>query len=393
MKEGVLKRKALALLFLLILYFALRIPSYPCNPWGDEAWYFYISKRLKWNWDPHLPFLPPLRWAFMLLMHPFTQNIWTFRTAYMIYNSLALLALYLVARDWKTLLAAGLLLDLNSILINFSTTVFTSTMGATFMALSLATLDRLWISLPLSIIAVGAWEGVLFPFFAVALVKGVRKKRYLLFLIPVALALGMALDNKLYHKPLPGWAKGPLKLETLIGLFFPVGYFLPFMLPLEEIVIAMSMPLGLIAVNLIHHTYIQSWYLVATSTTFCLYFAKVKADWRYWAVWLIGTFLTLNLLHQALGLLYGPKDCCHLMIRDFIKVKRAGIVLYGEFWAYSEYPYGDVPNKYCLNLGCLHPAARRLGYVVSSTMLHVKWLKLIFHEGECYLFKYVGRSR
>jgi len=386
-----LNKKAL-LAFLIALYFAARLPALRCNPYGDEAWYFYISKRLYWNWDPHLPFLPPIRWAFMIIMHPFTQNIWVFRSAYVAINSLGLVALYLASRSSLTFLLAGLMLVLDPVATFFTGAVFTSTLSSTFLLLSLAFESSLPVSLLFALLSVGSWEGALFPFLALSLVEGRKDKRKLLYLIPVALALATSFDNKLYRARLPGWSRGPLTLKGLELLFYPIGYFMPFLLNPATLLLAWSEALGLIAVNLIKGTALEVWYLVPAHALYLFYFSKLKMDRKVLAVGLLGLAIGLYAFKVSIPSLYGPKDCCHLKIVNYLEVAKGKAVLYHVFWAYPKYPYGEVPHKYCLTLGCLSHWAKRYGYVVTENlMLKEKWLKLIYHEGACYLFKTASR--
>ena len=125
---------------LVILSIAVLLPRYlPCNPYGDEAWYFYISKTLPWNWDPHLPFLPPIRWSFMLMFHIFAINIWIFRFAYIMINlTLFAIALSLTCNGNPTLLLLSALPLLNPVTLFFSTRVFTSVTAGSLAALSAA---------------------------------------------------------------------------------------------------------------------------------------------------------------------------------------------------------------------------------------------------------------
>jgi hypothetical protein len=366
-----------------------RFPAFRCDPYGDEAWYFYISKKVYWNWEPHLPFLPPLRWAFMLIMHPFTQNIWVFRSAYTVINALALLALYKVARDPLVLLLAGLFVVLDPAAIFFTGAVFTSTLGGTLTLLALAT-DNFWLSLFLAVLAVGSWEGVMFPFFVLALLEGRKDRKKLLYLVPVALALGMAFDNKLYHKWLPGWAKGPVTLDTLRDLFFPVGYFLPLLLSPSQLLLAWSEALGLVAVNLVHGTLIEAWYQAPAHALYAYSFARLKRSKKVLVIGLLGLLIALYGFKMAEGALYGPKECCRLLVRDYLKVAGGKVILYHTFWAYPHYPFGDVPHAACWSLKCVErkAASGEFQYVFSDgVMLKYSWLKLIYHKGPCYLFK------
>ena len=406
------KDKALLTFLSLFLYFLVRIPAFPCNPHGDEAWYYYISKNLLWNWDPHLPFLPPIRWAFMLIMHPFTQNIWTFRVAYVLLNSITIIAFYRSSRKLLAPFIASLALIFNPVHIFYSTRVITSTLSSTFMVLSLMSIDNLSVSLLFAILSVGSWEGALFPYLAIALVYGIKKKRYLLFLIPAALALATSYDNALLGARLPGWTKGGLNAIQMVLLFLlPAGAFLCLYQILRgslgDALIAYSEALGMVANNLLRGVLIEVWYTLPSQVLLLYYMSKLDLDTedvkhlklnKNGIIKLICLMaLISSMLYVLLGLkfsyslLYLKKDCCHLTISDFLKVERSKVVLYKVFWAYRDFPYDPHRSFNCYTMECLRSHIRTSLYVVSSVDLHISALRELYHEGECYLYRVIRR--
>ena len=328
-RERNLLYKFIAILISITIYLMMRVRLYPCPLWGDEAWYYHISKDLHWGWDSHLSFLPPIRWAFMIIMHPFTQNTWTFRLAYVMLNALSIVAVHIASGSLVIAFVSSLMISLNPYHIYYSFHVYTSTLSATLALLSLSTIERIYISLPLAILSVGTWEGMLFSFLAVSLGYGVKRRRYLLFLFPVLLAILTSYDNVLLGHAPPGWTKAPIKWDDVFELFsLPYGLFLLLSLrDLRDVAIAYSQGLGLIAINLINGAYPMSWYVLASQVLLSYYIVRafperretVKSKRLSNSILLIITLIsgigtTLYYLYQKMDLLYSSMTCVPMLI-------------------------------------------------------------------------------
>ncbi len=406
------KKVFLIMLFTLAIYFVVRITAYPCNPYGDEAWYYYISKTLYWNWDPHLPFLPPIRWAFMIIMHPFTQNIWTFRTAYVLLNSLTIIAIYLATNNLLSATIASLGLALNPLHTFYSVHVFTTTLSATFLVLSLST-NSLILSFVFALLSVGSWEGALFPYLILSL-YGIKERKYLIYLVPVALALATSYDNLLFHQRPPGWTNGPLTYDALAQTFLiPVGLLVALYFLLKRdfmsALLAISEGLGLVIINLVKGTMIENWYQLVSQVLITFYLARISYnDINVWelakkkfefkriliiSIALLSLISFLYVIYEnyrhSIGILYGPKDCCYYTVLDFLKVTKKKVILYDVFWAYQYYPFGEVKKYVCYDVQCLLSHMKLADYVLTPKRLELKDLRLVYHSGECYLYKVV----
>ncbi len=398
--ESPATRKA-AILALAVLLSSLILADFymPCNPYGDEAWYFYISKYLVWNWDPHLSFLPPIRWGFMLTFHPFTQDIWTFRFANVaLVTTLYLLAVFLAWRGSLSAIALALAVLFDPLLLFYETHVMTSVVAGSLGALSiaLALRDRFALALAISLLSVGCWEGMAFLYLALTLLA-YRDKRYVLFALPAALAIATAYDNALFHARLPGWSKGPIDIKTLETLITPLGLILALYKlkrkELGDLLIYFSLPLGLVLNNFVHGTKIEFWYQVPVHIIYGVGLATLVEDslpWRTLALFTLLFFLFINVpaFKQAV-LSRGEPNCCLYEVKYFAKIAHAYLILYKPFWAYSAYPFGDVPHKVCWDMGCLLNSIKeiRRGYVLSFEKLSVPGLKLVYHRG-CYLYSF-----
>ncbi len=371
--------KKLKLLFL-VIYFITVALFFTCDPYGDEAWYYYISKELKWNWDPHLSFLPPIRWAFMLIMHPFAINFTAYKITYAIITSLPLLLM-----NGLRGLTASIVYSLPPMTF-FVAHPFTSTLAATFTFLSIYFFDKG--SFPLAfifaILAVGSWEGSLFVFIAMSLIYWFRKKKVqaIIMLLPPILAVATSYDNLLFHSSPPGWAKGPLTISAVLSDFlFPISLFPIIKAIYDEkwgdLLIMLSMPLGLILVNIINKTMIEVWYLAVNQTVFAYYIMKYKWDKDVLVLLLLLSLFTYyNTVKIGTSMCLKARHCCLTKYAEELKGKR--VILYELFWAYSHYPFQCGKLHKCLvcySKACLFRAPKNFHYVVSSRPLKLKLLQ------------------
>ncbi len=364
----------------LLLYFITVALFFTCDPYGDEAWYYYISKELKWNWDPHLSFLPPIRWAYMVIMHPFTINFTVYKIAYSIINSVPLVLVKGMAG-----LIASIVYSLPPMTF-FVAHPFTSTLAATFTFLTVYFFDKG--SFPLTfvfaLLAVGSWEGSLFVPLAISLIYWIRKRRFkaLMMLIPPTLALATSYDNLLFHSSPPGWAKGPLTLSAIVDDFlFPISLF-PIIKALydekwDDLLIMLSMPLGLITVNIINKTMIEVWYLAVNQAIFAYYIMKYKWDKDALALMLLVSVLVyLGSMGVGAKMCGEARHCCLVKIAKELKGKK--VVLYKLFWAYSHFPFqcGKLLKcRVCYSKTCLRWTPKGYRYVVSSEPLNLKLIE------------------
>ncbi|ABU82131.1 hypothetical protein [Ignicoccus hospitalis] len=396
MKEppGLLEKLTLTILLISIIFL---MPKYvPCNPHGDEAWYYYITKELKWDWDPHLPFLPPLRWSFMITFNPVTDSLWTLRFAYAAFNVLVTSAAVLLAWNgrWGSL-ALALSALLNPLFLTYSSKVFTSVPAGAAGALSaaLAIRGKVLSAVLLGIYSVGMWEGMTFFYLGLSL-YGIRDRRFLLFLIPASLGLATSLDNVLFHKRLPGWAKAPLDAKAIVTLFLPeVLVLLHTLIKKRDLLlflISFSLPAGLLLDNYLRGTAVQVWYQVPAHLLYSVAIANSLGEWKGWKY--LGALIILAFIFIGTKAASSLKhDCCAFEIVDFLKVRGEKAVLYKPFWAYAEYPFGEVKKAACWDLGCLKWWLKRSSYVVSWEELRLRKLELVYKGGKCYLYKKVKR--
>ncbi|ALU12341.1 hypothetical protein EYM_02620 [Ignicoccus islandicus DSM 13165] len=382
-----------------VFHFLLANFYMPCNPYGDEAWYFYISKKVLWDWDPHLEYLPPIRWAFMLLFHPFTINIWTFRFSHIAISSFSLLLSILIAwRRGLPALVLALAAFLDPMYLFYETHVMTSVVAGALGALSvaLAMRGRFALSLIVSILSVGCWEGMAFLYLGMTLLF-YRDKRYLLFAIPAALAIATAYDNVLFHSRLPGWSKGPIDLRTLATLITPLGLLLfvykAYRKEIGDLLVYFALPLGLIANNFVNGTRIELWYQVPAHLIYAVGLASIVDEGKAWKALALITFIffayvNVPALKQAV-FNRGEPNCCLYEVKHFIQIERSHLILYKPFWAYSSYPFGDVPYVVCWDPNCLMNAINGFGrgYVLSFQELQFPGLKLIYRKG-CLLYAF-----
>lgn len=276
----------ITILATMIAFIYIKSLTFPSgDPYGDEAWYYYISKTMYWNWDPHLPFLPPIRFGFMILMHPFTKTLFTFRLSYILISLLPLLTLLYVSlrkRSMYPLLIA--ILYVSNDIINFYTVhVFTTLLAgilifyAIFIRFYLYdimekkrnTLAKLGIKIAYVIIlllAVGSWEGLVPFIFALAIYEMLNSKKIDAILVFTIATLGILIsfDNVLLGFKSPGWSYGNL---TFSNLFELSNYYLILCLPLLsisilELAISVSQTVGLILINLIKGTALMNWYYI-----------------------------------------------------------------------------------------------------------------------------------
>lgn len=364
----------------LLIYFITVALFFACDPYGDEAWYYYISKELKWDWDPHLSFLPPIRWAYMIIMHPFTINFTVYKVAYSIINSVPLFFFSGLGG-----IVASIVYSLPPMTF-FVAHPFTSTLAATFTFLSLYFFEkgRFPLTFVFALLAVGSWEGSLFVFLAMSLIYLIKKERLkaLIMLIPPILALLTSYDNLLFRSSPPGWAKGPLTLSAILNDFLiPISLF-PIIKALYDrkwgdLLIMLSMPLGLVTVNIVNKTMIEVWYLAVNQSIFAYYIMKYKWDRKVLILMLLVSLLVyLGMVKVGVKAYQEAKRCCLIKIAEELKGKK--VILYKLFWAYSHFPFqcGKLHKCWiCYSKVCLRRAPRAYHYVVSSEPLNLKLIK------------------
>ena len=359
----------LTILFLLGLF--LRLYHMPIDPYGDEAVYYYQAKYLKFV-DPHIFPIPPYRLIHALIFHPFTTSIWTFRYANIIIGASLPLVVYLLAKwlsdNWLYSYGASLIITFSSIHIQFSQFNFPPTLATFFVVVGLMWYyeNRPILAFIFFFLAVFSWEAtiivpisillitVLNPIFhdTPSLSSTLKNPNVFLNLLLIILTGAAAFDNVLLHQQLPGWAKAPLDMHTIIyitGGVFPLVflvYGLMLQRDMSSLVLSTSPLLFFIGYNLIFGTQIQIWYMLFPLTFLYLYLpkalTKVEHPTALLALILVISFYVLNPLPY-----YGNAGLHEGFVMDTVQYisdnyNHPKIVLVDVFWGYQYWPFGEI---------------------------------------------------
>ena len=299
-----LSQKELGLLltvFIFGIFLYTRTLAFPSgDPYGDEAWYYYISKTIYWNWDPHLFLVPPIRWGFIVIMHPFTKSLFTFRIAHILISFIPLIIFFYLSYRYRSIfpLFAALLYVTNDIILFYTGHVFTTLLAGVFALFSLflnyycpSSRKRICelVSAFTLVIAVGIWEAILFIPLALLLSKLVNREYNLSFssisislllIFAIILSIITSYDNIILGYPPPGWSYSPLKLEHIYYLSDHLKAFLLLLISpsLSELIVCYSMMTGLLSVALIRGTALMNWYYIPAYMIYYFFLAKWSLD-------------------------------------------------------------------------------------------------------------------
>ncbi len=366
-------------IMIVIITIVIRSLAFPNgDPWGDEAWYYYISKTLYWNWDPHLSFLPPIRWAFMLMMHLFAKALFSFRIAHtMLTASLLLIFLYIAIRErYVVLLIPALLYVLNSTIVFFSNHVITSTLAGVFAVLSVLSylyffnnneMMKYVFTTMFSLMAIGCWEAMSFFTFAMALMMAFRKERVhfiLSMLLITLLGISIAYDNVLLGYPAPGWSRSPLKWSNVYDITDAYSSLLLILLTtsLSEAIVAFSMTFGMLFLAVYRELALMNWYYVPSYMLYYVFMMlwtikilngdkpiifkiiNIKNDYVVRKIIVLVPILYLlialpkNVYGIDIQVLFKAccNDACFLTLKNILEAHgiRGNILMYKPFWAY-----------------------------------------------------------
>jgi len=378
-------------LFLLGLF--LRLYNMPIDPYGDEAIYYYQAKYL-WFVDPHIFPIPPYRIIHALVFHPFTTSFETFRYANILVGASLPVVVYFLAKrlsgNWIYSYVVSLILAFSTIHIQFSQFNFPPTLATFFAVVGLLLYykDRPILAFTFFFLAVFSWEATIVVPASILLIdladsllddgfslrSALRNLNVSLNLILILLTVAATFDNILLHQPLPGWAKAPLDVHTVIYI---TGGVFPFVILLYGLILQRDFPSTLISTsplvffigyNLAFGTQIQIWYMIMPLTFLYLYLPKAITSAKYpkalLAIVFVISFYVLNPLpyYNNAGLHDGfVIDTAQYIASNY---EHPRIVLVDVFWGYQYWPFGEI------------------GYVVYLDSLNATWTTITSRDSQ-----------